>query len=248
MRKYVITLLTLLSVMTALAQEGEQNIGLTVGYANPIMRERKSADDTKLSDKTTMYGLKAGVVYEATFIKGFGMMTGLNYTFGANGGKWMQDLNKGTSYRVKSSWYYQQIELPIDWQYKFQIAKNTYLSLYTGPTIQVGLSLKSKNYVEFVDKTTLEKVSTVVDCQAYSHDLDDVVANSDLDDKYDYNRLNITWGVGLAFQYDRYFIRGGYDFGIYNIYHDNYNDLQSFNRRGRFDQWQIKLGIYLWQL
>jgi hypothetical protein len=60
-------------------------------------------------------------------------------------------------------------------------------------------------------------------------------------------RLNVTWGVGAGFQYDRYFLRGGYDFGIINpnkersfVGHDAYT-------RGRFDQWQIKVGMYLWQ-
>ena len=65
-------------------------------------------------------------------------------------------------------------------------------------------------------------------------------------------RINVTWGLGAGFQYDRYFLRGGYDFGLINPYKASQFDYTDTNggrprTRGRFDQWQIKVGIYLWQ-
>ena len=66
----------------------------------------------------------------------------------------------------------------------------------------------------------------------------------------DYQRMNVTWGVGAGFQYERYFLRGGYDFGLMNPYKvGNFNEMgYSLDRRtrGRLDQWNIRLGIYLW--
>jgi len=57
--------------------------------------------------------------------------------------------------------------------------------------------------------------------------------------------LNITWGVGAGFQYRRYFLRGGYDFGLLNPY--KYTDFESgTHTHGRLDQWEIKIGMYLW--
>jgi hypothetical protein len=59
--------------------------------------------------------------------------------------------------------------------------------------------------------------------------------------------------LGAGFQYDRYFLRGGYDFGLINPYkashHFDYTETNGGNprTRGRFDQWQIKLGMYLWE-
>ena len=53
-----------------------------------------------------------------------------------------------------------------------------------------------------------------------------------------------------GFQYDRYYLRGGYDFGLINPYKlSNFSQvgLADRNTRGRLDQWQIKLGVYLWQ-
>jgi hypothetical protein len=59
----------------------------------------------------------------------------------------------------------------------------------------------------------------------------------------------VTWGVGAGLQYNRYFVRGGYDFGLINPYKaDKFiitDEYQPYTR-GRFDQWQIKLGMYLW--
>ena len=74
--------------------------------------------------------------------------------------------------------------------------------------------------------------------------------DADGDGNRDFFRTNVMWGVGAGFRYKRYFLRGGYDFGITNPYRDRYFDISTGNqwrRKGRFDQWSIKLGIYLWQ-
>ena len=77
-----------------------------------------------------------------------------------------------------------------------------------------------------------------------------VFSENDMKD-YALKRLNVTWGIGAGFQYERYFLRGGYDFGLVNPY-KAYQFTEVVNdgnprTRGRFDQWQVKLGIYLWE-
>jgi hypothetical protein len=42
-------------------------------------------------------------------------------------------------------------------------------------------------------------------------------------------------------------VRGGYDFGILNPYKEDQFEGKDINTRGRFDQWQIKVGMYLWE-
>ena len=68
---------------------------------------------------------------------------------------------------------------------------------------------------------------------------------------YALKRINVTWGLGVGFQYDRYFLRGGYDWGLINPYKaTQFNVVVGEGHprtRGRFDQWQIKLGMYFWQ-
>ena len=132
---------------------------------------------------------------------------------------------------------FNEIELFVDWQYKFEVAKETYLMLYTGPTLQCGLSLDVNHYLrnDLTDEVEPNRYS------AYNTD----VANEHL------TRLNITWGVGAGFQYKRYFLRGGYDFGLINPYaNKEFVDVldQPTGRytRGRLDQWSIKIGMYIW--
>jgi hypothetical protein len=140
--------------------------------------------------------------------------------------------------KTKEDHNFHQLEIPVDWQYRFMIAKQTYVALYTGPTLQVGLANTFRYRTKVGDELIEDRKEDV-----YKID-------EDHDGKPDYNRVNVTWGVGACFQYKRYFIRGGYDFGIMSIYKDDYFNTGSdsgWNRKGRLDQWQIKLGIYFWQ-
>jgi hypothetical protein len=174
-------------------------------------------------------------VYDATLWKGLGVSMGLNYTFGASVTDWTQKVStqQGLYPQVRSRGQYHQLEIPVDWQYKFEIAQNTWIILYTGPTLQCGLALNDKWYI----RLNKDSESILKEENLYSE--------QDMAD-YALKRLNVTWGIGAGFQYEKYFLRGGYDFGIINPY-----KAQSFNNgiytRGRFDQWQIKLGMYLWE-
>ena len=224
-----------MAVMTVMA---EDYLGVQVGYARSITRLNTVASGKTL-DPTGYDGLKVGFVYDATIIKGFGVSIGLNYTFGANATDWMKKVSTqpGGYPQIRSRGQYHQMEIPVDWQYKFEIAQNTWLILYTGPTLQCGLTFKDKWYIRS-DNTS----------NAFTHE-ENLYSEEDMAD-YALKRLNVTWGIGAGFQYERYFLRGGYDFGLINPY-----KAQSFNvseehrpyTRGRFDQWQIKLGMYLWE-
>ena len=213
----------------------ENYLGFQLGYARSITRLNAPSLTAKETLHPTAYnGLKIGVVYDATLVKGFGVTMGLNYTFGANSTDWKQQHTTSLYPEVRSRGQYQQLEIPVDWQYKFEIAQNTWLMLYTGPTLQCGLELKDKWYLRF----NKESQAILKEENIYSVD--------DMND-YALKRLNVTWGIGAGFQYQQYFLRGGYDFGLINP-----NKAQSFSNidvhtRGRFDQWQIKLGMYLWE-
>ena len=232
-----IVFLTLAIIVATMLVSAQQFIGVDLGYARPITQLNQPEEGKEKTLTPTPYnGFKVGLVYDATIVKGFGFSMGLNYTFAANSTDWKSKYE--TVYpQVSSRGYYHQIELPVDWQYKFEIAKRTWLMLYTGPTLQCGLVFKDKWYERSDDKSN-----------TFTHEKN-LYSEEDMED-YALKRLNVTWGVGVGFQYERYFLRGGYDFGIINPY-----KAQSFNiseeyqpyTRGRFDQWQIKLGIYFWE-
>ena len=236
MKKSIFTGILIVLAATASAQEGVSNLGFNLGFAEPVMYYRASSSAEKLTRQATD-GIKLGVIYETTFIKGFGVATSLNYTHSTHVGVWT--VTPGiAALQTKEDHNFHQLEIPVDWQYKFLIAKQTYLALYTGPTLQIGLSNTFRYRTKFNGEI-------IEDFKEDVYKIDE-----DHDGKYDFNRMNVTWGVGLGFHYKQYFIRGGYDFGIMPIYRDKYYNISSdsgWNRKGRLDQWQIKLGIYFWQ-
>lgn len=239
---FVIVCICAAAATAAMAQSLPQGLGIQIGFAEPIMRLNSSDPNMpkdSLVNKTIMNGMKVGLVYDGAIIKGFGATVGINYTFAAGYTNWatpnvMQQLTKQ---RTKTT--YNQVELFVDWQYKFEIAKETYIILYTGPSIQCAVEM-SKREFEKNEGTGIVTKNDKESCFNYT------------DDKMeqDYQRMNVTWGVGAGFQYERYFLRGGYDFGLMNPYKvGNFNEMgYSLDRRtrGRLDQWNIRLGIYLW--
>ena len=229
MKRLTLILFLCASSMVLSAQD---YLGVQFGYARPITRLNTAEFKTTLN-ATAYNGLKVGLVYDATIIKGFGVSMGLNYTFGNHTSAWKK-IGENTHPQERSTGQYHQLEIPIDWQYKFEIAKRTWIILYTGPTLQCGLSLTSNKF----------------ETDEYGKIKDDVISSDFylIEDKnMALKRINVTWGLGVGFQYDRYFLRGGYDFGLINPYKERSFVGHDAYTRGRFDQWQIKVGIYLWQ-
>ncbi len=215
-------------------------VGFQLGFARDLLRERKGDNETKkFPYLTALNGIKAGVVYDATIIKGFGVSMALNYTIaGAQDRSWRKQYDNqiGAYPQVKDSYLFQSVELPIDWQYKFEIAKETYLILYSGPTIQYNFYLKQTQHYKATATTEVQK-------NHFNH----YEIDADKDGTNDYTQLNITWGIGAGFQYQRYFLRGGYDFGIYSPYKDRFIDDKGKYNDGRLDQWSLKIGMYFWE-
>ena len=233
-------------VGTAKAQVLPQGLGVQIGFAEPILRlntDNSSYKADSLANTVKLNGMKIGLVYDVSYIKGFGSSIGVNYTIAGGHTNWTQPNSLQSCYQTRTKSVYQEMELFVDWQYKFEIAKQTYIILYSGPTIQWGLSYSQRTYEkEWKEVTKVDAISR------YNY--------KDEDKMCDLKRLNVTWGVGAGFQYQRYFLRGGYDFGLINPYKNkNFNEMGGTGggtgidryTRGRLDQWNIRLGVYLWQ-
>lgn len=230
-----------LSIVSVQAQTVD-GLAIQIGFAAPTLQEHLGSSNYSYSaDGKTFYkGFKVGLFYDATIIRGFGVTMGLNYTMGANITKWD---NRGGSFeypRYRTISTFHSLEIPVDWQYKFEVASNTYIIVYTGPTIQVHLGATDKAYYQAnpKDDATFEAVNplSAESMAKYGYEA------------FTYNRYNVLWGVGAGFQYDRFFLRGGYDFGLINSYKNNTVRVgeDNINIRSRFDQWQVKIGVYLW--
>lgn len=225
----------------------KQGFGIQIGWAQPILRLNSpniAYPKDSLINTVKLNGFKVGVVYDGSFVKGFGASIGLNYTFGMSNGGWKSQNSGYNEFpQERRLITYQELELYVDWQYKFEIAKETYLMLYTGPTIQCGLAFSMRNDIRKETYPLSGEIITVYGERQSSYKTDE--PNEKL------KRFNVTWGVGAGFQYKRYFLRGGYDFGLINPYAatqfvDLLDNPIDRNTRGRLDQWNIKLGIYLW--
>ena len=244
MKRYLsVLIIGFMAVRLWAADLPKQGFGFHIGYAQPALRLNSlsnpvSAKDS-LSTNIQLLGFKAGVVYDGSIIKGFGTSIGINYTFGKYNSGWRAAGIIGDYPRSRQIVYYHEVELFADWQYKFEVAQETYLILYTGPTIQcgAGMKMRSDHQNDFDSEIT------------YSYY--DGYSSENENKNEQFKRFNVTWGVGAGFQYKRYFLRGGYDFGLINPYANNQfvdaagNQLDRYTH-GRLDQWQVKIGVYLW--
>lgn len=251
MRKFFLIALSLVLVSALRAEDERHSFGLQVGFAEPILRLNSPTvmgQSASYLDKTVLNGFKVGVVYDGVIIKGFGVSMGVNYTFAAARSSWnsydytpagVKTLLPQIEY--STDYVYNQGEIFVDWQYKFEIAKHTFFIVYTGPTIQYG-GYRATDMFRDINTGSTIPLNTVV----WSY--------ADRQDEY-LRHLNVTWGVGAGFQYQLFFLRGGYDFGIINPYKkESFGDLDVLYTedgrwtRGRLDQWQIKIGMYLFRM
>ena len=259
MKKVFFTLMAVCLASGAMAVDlPKQGFGLQIGWAQPIIRlnspdNPESAKDS-LANTIRLKGFKVGLVYDASYIAGLGTTIALNYTFVLQQNKKKNENPYNDYPRARTTIMYHQIELSVDWQYKFEIAKETYLMLYTGPTLQCGVAFDMRLDQQNEDILSGEIETIEGDWKsAYKVDKEDKIPVKDPTGKTHVpadnalRRLNITWGVGAGFQYKRYFLRGGYDFGLINPYKNaDFAGGNQAHTRGRYDQWQIKLGVYLW--
>ena len=214
----------------------KQGFGLQIGWAQPIIRlnspdNPESAKDS-LANTIRLKGFKVGLVYDASYIAGFGSTIALNYTFGLQHSKWKNENPYNDYPRARTTIMYHQIELSVDWQYKFEIAKETYLMLYTGPTLQCGVAFDMRLDQQNEDILSGEIETIEGDWKsAYKVDKEDKIPVKDPTGKTHVpadnalRRLNITFNP-----YKNADFAGG----------------NQAHTRGRYDQWQIKLGVYLW--
>lgn len=240
MKRHSLLLGMMFSTIMLTAQT--QSLGVQIGFSEPILRQNTQENTKKLSDKTVVNGLEAGIVYDATLIKGFGMSFAINYAFAADAGKWEIINSQYVADKGRTSHIMHTIEMPIDWQYKFKIATDTWLIAYTGPVLQYTFSFNT--HFRYRNSITGENMIDIDYKTRQPLDPNHYHIDADEDEINDYTPFNIQWGIGAGFQYQNYYIRGGYNFGIYNHFRDSYNNLQNYTSRARIDEWNIRVGIY----
>ena len=248
MKKSLVTLVMVFTAMSVFAVDlPKQGFGIQIGWAQPVLRLNSPTSKDTLANTVHLNGFKVGVVYDASYVAGFGSSIGINYTFGTYSSGWKSSTKTiFDDYKNRMTIFFHQVELFVDWQYKFEVAKETYLILYTGPTIQCGTALSMRNDQKVEDQTGNVTITYGDRFDAYNVNAREEGEYGDTKrEDNSLKRLNVTWGIGAGFQYKRYFLRGGYDFGLIKPY-KNADFVNGNHTRGRFDQWAIKIGVYLW--
>ena len=150
MKRTTTILCALLLAAGLFAQDDMGGFGIHVAYTSPIMR--LNSPDSRALEAIPMNSVKVGVNYDATIVKGFGTTLGLNYTYATYNSGWKYiNPEYGTdqaSYRDT----YHGVEIFCDWQYKFQIAGDTYLRMSVDITLHTDLKLIGLNGIRLLNK------------------------------------------------------------------------------------------------
>ena len=92
MKKVFLTLMVaMMAIGMSAADMPKQGFGLQIGWAQPILRlnsPNTTFPSDSLANTIKLNGFKVGLVYDASYVKGFGSLIGLNYTFGMSNGGW----------------------------------------------------------------------------------------------------------------------------------------------------------------
>ena len=246
-------IISLLISATVINAQVKQQFGIQLGFEENLFRQN-SLGNSKYSVAYNLNGPKVGFVYEVIFWKGIGLYTGINYSYS-------QLFMRSTpsmlnNYEVHTTTSFHNVSVPIHLEYKFTLAKNTWITIFTGPWFQYGINLHQTQVTQQPIQG-LSYVGRSGDNYKYGYDfyrlgentLLNKLSDADGDGRRDLNRFAPKWGIGGAFQFHQFYIRGGYNWGLINNYYDRtYTHLedqtQEWVRKARFDQWFITLGWY----
>lgn len=270
MKRSILCVLAVALAVVTFAGELNHSIGIQVGWDREIYRLNApsvSGLDKTVLNKTPLSGGRLGLVYELADESGVGLFTSFTYAYTWNRSAYEKIPYTPEGKPAKIEWskleyssYLQshRLDLALQPQFKFEIAGKTYLILYTGPTFQFIAKIEGQDNFRYNDQDT----------QIRYYFEDKLNYNTEVMTKY-YKNWNITWGLGAAFQYDIFYLRGGYDFGLVNPYkvqdfgaitienaqgvpysiftEPGSNEPDHRLTRGRLDCWNVTFGVYFWQ-
>ena len=185
MKKVFVTLLT--ATLMLLGTDAFAQLSVNAGYLNSIFKAEKA-------DAFGSNGFYVGATYNIPVAGGFGIAPGVYYSWISTKG-----FESGWLGTASGTFTEQAINVPLYFDYGFNLSRDAKFIIFAGPTAQYGLSSKTKLDVE----TVLGGIGTVI---------------NNYDKNYDYNRFNVYLGGGVGFQAGSILITVGYDYGLLNLY------------------------------
>lgn len=204
-----------LTVAAAMLVAGNANAQfLYVGYAPQTYLRTVTSGNTSINDTMSLRGYCVGVSYKMPINSGINMMVGVQYRMNTKTEK-----GTGTLFGVTGDTYQRidqsLIDIPILFDYSFELSKGINIAPFVGPTISYALSGKTHSTVTasaFGTSTTLYDGT------------DNWYGENSKFSKLD---IGLTLGISLILQDVRIF--GGYNMGLMNMTSENNTTLKGSN-------------------
>lgn len=163
-------------------------ISVNAGYLNSTLATKHASDNAN--------GAYAGVTFNIPVAGGFGIAPGVYYSMLTS----KDTANIGELVSTSGTFMEHAINVPVYLNYAFNLARDTKIFVFGGPTAQYGLA------------STVKYDANIAGISGSG-----TISNYDDDD---YNRLNVYLGGGIGFGISALQITVGYDYGMMNQYKD----------------------------
>ena len=187
MKKVLFTLLA--ATLMLLGTNAFAQMSVNAGYLNSTLKTGNSSENAN--------GAFAGVSFNIPIAGGFGIAPGVYYSMiGSKSGD--SATLFGVNISGSSSFIEHAVNVPVYLNYGYDLARDTKIFLFGGPTLQYGLASTVK-----YDGS----VGTASGSRTYNNY-----------DNENFNRMNVYLGGGMGFQISALQITVGYDYGMMNQY------------------------------
>ena len=155
-----------------------------------------------------LHGARIGATFTFLLPMNFSMHTGLYYTL--TYGRHEQHWRSMTAQTVQEELITHRVlehnlTIPVRVYYTIPLWKKLNMFFYTGPQLQIGLA-----ETDYPNNSLSELTKAWLQAQGMQTDTYDRMT-------VDRTRANIQWGLGGGFEWDRYRLQSGYDFGLNNL-------------------------------
>ena len=191
MKKIFTTLLA--ASLMLLGTQAFAQMSVNAGYLNSTQSFQESNSKSINSN-----GAYAGVSFNIPLAGGFAVAPGLYYSMITNKSGGAGSI-LGIPVSATSTFMEHAINVPVYFNYGMELARDTKVFAFAGPTLQYGLASTTKlagGVGEYGGDTSYNN---------YEHNKN-------------YNRMNVYLGGGIGFQVSAIQITVGYDYGMMNLY------------------------------
>lgn len=155
-----------------------------------------------------LHGVQVGATFDFALPKHFCLQTGLLYTlvYGRNDQHWrsMDAPSVQTEY-IRHRVLEHNITIPVRAYYIIPLWKQLNMFFFTGPQLHIGLAEN-----DYLQSHLSDGAQTWLESQGIATAPYDRMTNNLV-------RANIQWSIGGGFEWDRYRLQSGYNFGLNNL-------------------------------